>query len=124
MAAIAPLVRSVDGVWTDDTDVYVLLPECDRTTGERTVARIEADLAGVLPAGAAITLASFPHDGRTSGALLHSLHGRPIELIEAPDAPAALSLVEEIFARTVASPLAGAEALREMPQDGAEASLT
>ena len=116
------LVRSVDGVWTDERDVYVLLPECDRATGERTLKRIGQSLAKVLPAGAAITLASFPEDGRTSGALLHTLHGVPVDTIEAVPATPAISLVEEILVRTV--PLAGADALREIPKDGAEASLT
>jgi hypothetical protein len=115
LRAVASLVRSVDGVWTDDRDIYLLMPECDRTTGERTLARIESSLAQVLPGGSAITLASFPEDGRTSGALLNALHGRPIETIEAPPAPApAISLVEEILARTVASP--------DIPQDGAGAA--
>lgn len=124
MHAIASFVRSVDGVWTDDADLYLLLPECDRANGERTLERIEASLAEVLPAGASITLATFPNDGRTTGALLNALHGRPVETIEpAPEAPA-LSLVEEIFVRTVGSPLVGAEGLREMPQDGAEAPVT
>jgi hypothetical protein len=114
LRAVASLVRSVDGVWTDETDVYLLLPECDRTTGERTLGRIENSLAGVLPAGSAITVASFPQDGRTSGALLNALHGRPIETIEAPPEPApAISLVEEILARTVAP---------DLPQDGAGAA--
>ena len=121
--AIAPLVRSVDGVWTDDADVYVLLPECDRTNGERTLERIEVSLVEALPSGSSITLATFPHDGRTSGALLNALHGRPVETIEAPAEAPALSLVEEIV-RTVASPLAGAEGLRELPHDGAEAPVT
>jgi hypothetical protein len=115
LRAVASLVRSVDGVWTDERDVYLLMPECGRTTGERTLARIESSLAQVLPAGSAITLASFPEDGRTSGALLNALHGRPIETIEAPSEPApAISLVEEILARTVAAP--------EIPQDGAGAA--
>ena len=115
LRAVAALVRSVDGVWTDETDLYLLLPECDRTTGERTLARIESSLAGVLPAGSTIMVASFPEDGRTSGALLNALHGRPIETIEAPPEPApSISLVEEILARTVASP--------DIPQDGAGAA--
>jgi hypothetical protein len=115
LRAVASLVRSVDGVWTDETDVYLLLPECDRTTGERTLSRIESSLAGIVPAGSAITVASFPQDGRTSGALLNALHGRPIETIEAPPEPApAISLVEEILARTVAS--------ADIPQDGAGAA--
>lgn len=115
LRAVASLVRSVDGVWTDKTDMYLLLPECDRTTGERTLARIESSLAQVLPAGSAMTVASFPQDGRTSGALLNALHGRPIETIEAAPEPApAISLVEEILARTVVSP--------DIPQDGAGAA--
>jgi len=74
------LVRSVDRVWADGSDVYLLLPECDGERGMGMLARISQPLAELLSEAerAGISRAVFPDDGLTSGALLDTLHGHRI----------------------------------------------
>lgn len=74
---LSSLVRSVDRVWADGSDVYLLLPECGRERGMGMLARISDPLAELLSEAerAGISLAAFPDDGLTSGALLDALHG-------------------------------------------------
>jgi hypothetical protein len=71
------LVRSVDRVWADGSDVYLLLPECGREKGMGMLARLSDPLAELLSERerAGISYAAFPDDGLTSGALLDALHG-------------------------------------------------
>jgi len=70
--ALGSLVRSVDAMWEADDAVFVLLPESDRTAGERFVARLRRDVPELARADD-LALAAFPEDGLTSGALLSHL---------------------------------------------------
>ncbi len=72
------LVRRVDRVWIQGSGVYVLLPECDRTKLEATLARWRDPVARLLgeDAGAQVSSAVFPDDGLTSGALFDALARR------------------------------------------------
>jgi hypothetical protein len=117
--SVASLLRAVDRVWTDGIDVYVLLPESDRPTAERLLARLDVQLARMLPAGASITLATFPGDARTSRALFQALHEAEAHMTLPVEEPAVhgISLVEGIVARTAASP--AVEPLAEIGPDGA-----
>ena len=122
--SVAALLRSVDRVWSDGTDVYLLLPESDRPTADRMLARLDVPLARLLPAGAAITVATFPTDARTSRALFQLLHDAESHMtlpVEEPEpAIAGVSLVEGIVAAAVplAAP-AAVEPLAEIGPDGA-----
>lgn len=70
--ALGSLVRSVDAMWEADDAVFLLLPESDRTAGERFVARLRRDVPQLARAED-VALAAFPDDGLTSGALLSHL---------------------------------------------------
>jgi hypothetical protein len=90
-ALLASLVRSVDSVWVDGRDVYVLLPESDRATGTAALARIRGQLSQVLPDEARdrIPFVVFaPDECPTTGALLSELR-RPVreEKARAPVPP-------------------------------------
>jgi hypothetical protein len=69
------LVRRVDRVWIQGSGVYVLLPECNRTKLEATLARWRDPVARLLGEDARAQMSSvvFPDDGLTSGALLDAL---------------------------------------------------
>lgn len=76
---LASLLRSVDSVWVDGGDVYVLLPESDRAQATAALARIRGRLAGVLPGEALdrIPVVVFaPDECPTSRALLAELRRR------------------------------------------------
>ncbi len=73
-AALESQVRMIDRKWTAGNATYVLLPEADREAGESLVSRLRRDPATSLD-GAQVTVASFPDDGLTSGALLKVLRG-------------------------------------------------
>ena len=76
---LASLLRSVDSVWVDGGDVYVLLPESDRAQATAALARIRGRLAGVLPEEALdrIPVVVFaPDECPTSRALLAELRRR------------------------------------------------
>ena len=64
-------LRSIDRVWTLDDDLVYLLPECDRSQADGFVKRIETLEGHALSA----TIASFPEDGVTGGALVELLLG-------------------------------------------------
>jgi len=83
---VRSLVRAVDLVWAEGRNVYVLLPECDRETGEAALARIRQALAGFSSDEQRIETgwAVFPEDGLTGGALLDALCGNRAPTIEAP----------------------------------------
>jgi hypothetical protein len=79
LAALSSLIRTVDRVWFDGKDVYLLLPESDRAMGTAALARIREPLSQVLSDEEldGITLAVFAHgECHTSGALLSALNGR------------------------------------------------
>jgi hypothetical protein len=79
-SVLSSLVRSVDRVCADGSDVYLLLPECGGERGTRMLARISQPLAEHLSEAerAGISCAVFPDDGLTSGALLDTLHGHRV----------------------------------------------
>ena len=79
LAVLSSLIRTVDRVWSDGKDVYLLLPESDRAMGNAALARIREPLSRVLSEQEldGITFAVFaPDECPTSGALLAALHRR------------------------------------------------
>lgn len=81
-AAIAPFLRRIDRVWSEHGDVNVLLPEADRAAADRLIGRLRARQPETV--GVAASIASFPADGLTSGALLASLYGTPLPTVAVP----------------------------------------
>jgi hypothetical protein len=81
-AAIAPHLRRIDRTWADHGEVNLLLPETDRAEAERLVERLQARQPDVAGTGASI--AAFPTDGLTSGALLAALYGTPLPSVPVP----------------------------------------
>lgn len=79
LALLISLIRTVDRVWSDGKDVYLLFPESDRAMGTAALGRIREPLSQVLSEDEldGITFAVFALDEcPTSGALLAALHGR------------------------------------------------
>jgi hypothetical protein len=79
LTLLSSLIRTVDRVWFDGKDVYLLLPESDRAMGTAALARIREPLSQVLSEEEldGISLAVFAHgECPTSGALLSALSGR------------------------------------------------
>jgi hypothetical protein len=79
LALLGSLIRSVDRVWFDGKDVYLLFPESDRAMGTTALARLRGPLSQVLSEKEldGITLAVFALDEcPTSGALLSALRRR------------------------------------------------
>lgn len=68
---VAAAARRTDRAWVDGEDVLVLLPETSPTTVARFVERIEREASVGLTA----SVASFPDDGITSGALISVVYG-------------------------------------------------
>ena len=81
-AAIAPYLRRIDRVWAEHGDVNVLLPDTDRAAAEQLIGRLQARQPLALGSGASI--ATFPADGLTSGALLSTLYGTPLPTVAVP----------------------------------------
>jgi hypothetical protein len=81
-AALAPYLRRIDRTWADQGEVNVLLPETDRLAAEQLVERLRIRQPSVVGAGASI--AAFPTDGLTSGALLAALYGTPLPTVAVP----------------------------------------
>jgi hypothetical protein len=88
---LSSVVRTVDRVWFDGKDVYLLLPESDRAMGTAALARLREPLSQVLSEEelAGIKLAVFSlGECPTSGALLSALHGRVKDAnVRAPGPP-------------------------------------
>ncbi len=80
--AIAPYLRRIDRTWADQGEVNVLLPETDRPAAEHLVQRLRSRQPEVVGTGASI--ATFPTDGLTSGALLAALYGTPLPSVPVP----------------------------------------
>jgi len=78
-ARLGSFLRSVDRAWTVGSVTYLLLPECTRMQGEAFLARVRREASDLLPSHG-VTMACFPSDGLTSGALLAALDGRPVDL--------------------------------------------
>lgn len=74
-AELAPHLRTVDRPWTADGATYVLLPEADREAAEGFASRLRRDAPDVID-DCAVSVAAFPDDGVTSGALLDVLRKR------------------------------------------------
>lgn len=70
-------LRIVDRAWLDGDAIYVVLPECDRSSAEAFVARLRRVIPDAL-ADCPIAMVSFSEDGATSGALIAALQGHPI----------------------------------------------
>jgi hypothetical protein len=84
--AVRTLVRTVDRVWAEGRNVYVLLPECDREMGEAALERMRRALAGISTDDQTIETgwAVFPDDGLTAGAVLDALRGDRATTTDAP----------------------------------------
>jgi hypothetical protein len=79
LALLSSLIRTVDRVWFDRKDVYLLFPESDRARGATALARLQEPLSQVLSEEELdrITFAVFALDEcPTSGALLSALRSR------------------------------------------------
>ena len=87
------VLRSIDRVWTADGVTYLLLPETDREAAQSLRGRLLRELPAELE-GCSLSVAAFPEDGLTSGALLTVL--RPTrERARAPEGrPAFVPLAE------------------------------
>ena len=71
---ISSALRSIDRAWAVDDAYLIMLPESTREQAEALVERIRVHPLLDL-SDASITIASFPGDGVTSGALLSALRG-------------------------------------------------
>lgn len=69
---VAATARRTDRAWIDGDDVLVLLPESSPTTAARFVERV---VTGRTDEALVPTLAVFPDDGITSGALIAVAYG-------------------------------------------------
>lgn len=67
--AVEAVLRTTDGCWLHDGNVYALLPETDRSMADNFVQRARQMYPGVL-SSADVALVGFPEDGITSGSLL------------------------------------------------------
>lgn len=87
---VADAARRTDRTWVDGDDVLVLLPETAPTTAARFTERIVAAMADVTVTP---TMATFPDDGITSGALIAVAYGgeavvpTPISAVRADPRP-------------------------------------
>jgi hypothetical protein len=102
MGGIEGRARRIDRVWVDGSDVLVLLPETSRAAAEVVLERIRSvpALAEITP-----TMASFPQDGITSGALLSVIDDQ-----EQAVAPRSISVIlPESWARVKSEAAAVAE---------------
>jgi len=75
-AQLASMLRAVDDVWTDQGDVYALLPESDRNSARTLLARLGDAPLPVSIAHATVSV--FPEDGVTMGALIEALDPRAL----------------------------------------------
>jgi hypothetical protein len=65
-------LRITDRAWRDGDDVMIMQPETDRASAEAFADRLRAGAAERIPTR--ITIAVFPDDGLTSGALIDALN--------------------------------------------------
>jgi hypothetical protein len=87
--AVRTLVRTVDLVWAEGRNVYVLLRECDREMGLAALERMRQALAELSSDKQKIEIgwAVFPEDGLTGGAVLDALCHNRVATIDALRAP-------------------------------------
>jgi hypothetical protein len=79
VALLGSLIRTVDRVWFDGRDVYLLFPESNRAMGATALARLREPLSQVLSEQEldGITYAVFAlEECPTSGSLLSAVRGR------------------------------------------------
>lgn len=79
LARLRSLVRSVDSVWVDRGDIFLLLPETDRAQGTVALRRVLPPLEDVIPGEARDRLSAAvfaPGECSTVGALLSVLYRR------------------------------------------------
>jgi hypothetical protein len=72
---VGALVRSIDRAWVHDHSVYLLLPESTRDAADTVIGRMRREVSEALR-DEDVSVAVFPEDGLTSGALLRSLRNR------------------------------------------------
>jgi hypothetical protein len=73
---LAPALRTIDSVWSDAGNVYVLLPGTGVEAAEALVSRLWRELPELLPYNE-LHRASFPVDGVTAEALRAAVDARP-----------------------------------------------
>lgn len=83
--SLRPFLRSVDSVWTEESNVYLLLPESRRAMGEALMDRVRRAAPNLMPG--AEQLVAFPEDGVTGGALISLLHGNAVSRHSIPLTP-------------------------------------
>jgi hypothetical protein len=76
LSSIRRQLRRIDVVWIRGRDVLLLLPETDGLAAAQLLGRLRERVPTAL-AVAEPTIAAFPGDGLTAGALLAVLEGRP-----------------------------------------------
>lgn len=86
-------LRSIDRAWTVDGVTYVLLPESDRRAAESLRGRLLHEASDVL-ADCSLSVAAFPEDGLTSGALLKAIRPTSEPAHAAESRPAFVGLAE------------------------------
>lgn len=76
-ADVRARLRVTDRSWHDGTDVWVLLPECDRGAAQAYLGRLASHIPAVaeLVTGSLVAVAAFPEDALTSGGLMDVLYG-------------------------------------------------
>ncbi len=72
-ALVANGVRTIDFVWEDGANLYVLMPETPREPAIAAIARVTSRL--VVLRSREVRVAMFPDDASTAGALLDVLRG-------------------------------------------------
>jgi hypothetical protein len=72
-ALVASSVRTIDFVWEDGANLYVLMPETPREPALAAITRVTSRLAALR--SREVRLAMFPDDASTAGALLDVLRG-------------------------------------------------
>jgi hypothetical protein len=72
-ALVANSVRTIDFVWEDGANLYVLMPETPREPALAAIRRVTSRLAAL--GSREVHVAMFPDDASTAGALLDVLRG-------------------------------------------------
>ncbi len=86
-------LRSIDRSWTVNGITYVLLPEADRDAAQSVRGRLLREASELL-AGCSLSVAAFPEDGLTTGALLKALRPPSERARELEGRPAFAPLVD------------------------------
>ena len=88
-ALVANVVRSVDVVWDDAANLYIVMPETSRDHARQAMARVASRIP-VLQVDR-VRVAVFPDDASTAGELLDVLSGSETEHIVVADLVAGAS---------------------------------